>query len=583
MTNRRNYLANYPLFKNLEPKALDALAGIAREYEFDAGAVIAYQRDVADKLYIVKRGRLFARSVDERGIVRDTPDTRAYNEGDRFKDIWLFLPETHDATVKASTSGRLLIIEQDDFLSFLRQFPGAIDDLEPEYDEEGNLVAGLTPEGWEEARKFGAGMTRLRRQPGTLVEYSSRRSRWLIALQLMPLLFIYLLLLIGFFYLRSSVGLFAASLPTIFVPAFLTFFFAMLGAYYWLDWRNDYLIITESHIIHTEFDLSPGNFGRLVHTTPIDQIQSVEVEKPNLFSTLFDVGSVRITTAAQHGSLSFDFLDDPIVVRDTINRLRQHVRELDAGREQAILREILEDHFQVTDPIQEVSDEDDATLTTSAERPGFFARLSRRYGARFVQGDVITYRKHPLTLVRHIVFPSLLLLLDIGFLFFVLFVRPIDLGIFWLVPAAVGLGALGWLTWVVEDWRNEIFQVTEDYVIDIDRSPFGTGETRKQAPLNNVQNVSADRPGLFATIFNFGNVYIETAGATADITFESVMRPNQVQRDIFARREQLRNRQQQQEKIRRRRELALMFDVYKQAIEQNRLPRRTPEPEEPEA
>ena len=33
----------------------------------------------------------------------------------------------------------------------------------------------------------------------------------------------------------------------------------------------------------------------------------------------------------------------------------------------------------------------------------------------------------------------------------------------------------------------------------------------------------------------------------------------------------------------RRQELALMFDVYKQAIEQDRIPRRTPEPEEPEA
>lgn len=580
MTNRRDYLAHYPLFKNLEPRALDVLSGIAREFEFDAGAVIAYQRDVADRLYIIKRGRLFARAVDERGIVRDA---HPYEEGDRFKDIWLFLPETHDATVKASTPGRLLIIAQDDFLRFLRRFPQAIDDLEPEYDEEGNLVAGLTPEGWEEARKFGEGFTKLRQQPGTLVEYSARRSRWLIVLQVIPLLVLYLLLMAGFFYLRSSIGLFTAQLPTIFVPSFLTFFFAMLGAFYWLDWRNDYLLITESHVIHTEFNLSPGKFGRLVHTTPIDQIQSVEVEKPNLFSTLFDVGSVRVTTAAQHGSLSFDFLDDPIVVRDTISRLRQHVRELDAGREQSILRDILEGHFQVGDPIQEVSSDGEEGLTAFAERLTLLQRLRQRYGGRFVQGNVITYRKHPLTLVAHVLFPAGLLLLDIALVLFILFIRPINLGIFWLVPAALGLGSLGWLAWIIEDWRNEIFQVTPDYVIDIDRSPFGTGEVRKQAPLNNVQNVSADRPGLFATVFNFGNVYIETAGATADITFESVMRPNQVQQDIFDRREQLRRRQQLQEKAQRRKELALMFDVYKQAIEQDRIPRRTPEPEEPEA
>lgn len=582
MSSKRDYLANYPLFKNLQPAALNALAAVAREYEFDKGAVIAYQRDIADQLHIVKRGRLFARSVDERGRARD-PDTHPYIEGERFEDIWLFLPQTHDATVTATEAGRLIIISQDDFLRFLRRYPDAIDDLAPEYDPAGQQIAGLTPDAWEEAQKLDAGFVQLRQQPGTLVEYSSRRSRWLLALQIIPMLVLYGLLLAGFFALRSAIGLFSATLPTIFIPSFLTFFFALLIAFYWLDWRNDYLIITESHIIHTEFNLSPGKFGRLVQTTPIDQVQSVEVEKPNLFSTLFDVGSVRITTAAQHGYLSFDFLDDPIVVRDTINHLRQLVRELDAGREQAILRAILEGHFQVGEPFQEVSGEEEDGLYTLEESPGFLEQLRRRYGARFVQGNVITYRKHPLTLLRHVLFPLAVLLLDLVAVIFVLFIRPIDLGIFWLAPAVLSLASLGWVTWVVEDWRNEIFQITDAYVIDIDRSPFGTGESRKQAQLNNVQNVNADRPGLLPTLFNYGNVYIETAGATADITFESVMHPNQVQRDIFDRREQLRRRQQQQEKAQRRQELALMFDVYQQAREQNRIPRRTPEAEEPEA
>jgi uncharacterized membrane protein YdbT with pleckstrin-like domain len=577
MSSKRDFLANHPLFRKLEPAALNALTGIAREYEFDEGAVIAYQRDVADKLYIVKRGRLFARGVDERGAARQA---HPYVEGQRFKDIWLFLPQTHDATVKATEAGRLVIITQDDFLRFLRRFPDAIDDLAPENDDTGKHIGGLTPDAWEEARKLDAGFVQLRQQPGALVEYSSRRSRWLLVLRVVPLLIFYVLLLAGFFFLRSAVGLFAAPLPTVFVPAFLTFFFALLVAFYWLDWRNDYLIITESHIIHTEFNLSPGKFGRVVQTTPIDQVQSVEVDKPNLFSTLFDVGTVRITTAAQHGFLSFDFLDDPLVVRDTVNMLRQIVRELDAGREQAILRDILEDHFQVEEPYQEVPAEGEEDAYPFDDTLSLPARLRQRYGARFVEGNVITYRKHPFTILRAVAFPAVLLLLDFAALIYALFFLRLDLGIFWLVPVLVGLVAAGWLIWVIEDWRNEIFQITGNYVLDIDRSPFGTGETRKQAALNNVQNVNADRPGLLPTLFNYGNVYIETAGATADITFENVMRPNQVQQDIFDRREQLRRRQQQQESAQRRKELALMFDVYQQAREQDRIPRRTPGPGE---
>ena len=67
-------------------------------------------------------------------------------------------------------------------------------------------------------------------------------------------------------------------------------------------------------------------------------------------------------------------------------------------------------------------------------------------------------------------------------------------------------------------------------MIDIDRKPFGFGESRKQAPLSNIQNVTAERPGFFATIFDYGNVHIETAGAEAEIVFDKIPRPSRVLR-----------------------------------------------------
>ena len=135
---------------------------------------------------------------------------------------------------------------------------------------------------------------------------------------------------------------------------------------------------------------------------------------------------------------------------------------------------------------------------------------------------------------------------------------------------------LGWLFWQMEDWRNDTFQITDRYVIDIDRRPFGFGESRKQAELDNVQNVNADRPNLLATLFNFGNVVIDTAGATADIVFESVTNPSRVQTDIFTRRDQYQQKQRIASGAQRRKEYAVLLDVYKQAEEQQRLPQRTP-------
>ena len=43
------------------------------------------------------------------------------------------------------------------------------------------------------------------------------------------------------------------------------------------------------------------------------------------------------------------------------------------------------------------------------------------------------------------------------------------------------------LWWVYQylDWRNDIFQVTPDQILDIDKKPFGS-EERRAAPLENI-------------------------------------------------------------------------------------------------
>ena len=82
------------------------------------------------------------------------------------------------------------------------------------------------------------------------------------------------------------------------------------------------------------------------------------------------------------------------------------------------------------------------------------------------------------------------------------------------------------------------------------------------------------------TIFNFGTVQIETAGVDSDITFEDIPNPSKIQSDIFKRLDEFRQSQRVKEGAQRRKEYAVLLDVYKQALEQNRIPRRTPPPGE---
>ena len=582
VTDKLEFLAQLPLFDALNEDELFALAQISDEYEFENGAVIAYQRDVADCLYIVKNGRLFAHTVDERGRVRDS---RSYFAGDWLGDNWLFVPDAHPATVKAAGDGRLLIIRGDRFLQFLEQHPAALEKLEPDYDVTDTHSGGLSEEAWEEAQKSrikadkqSAAISLL---PDELVELNLRRSHWYLLLRIfLPCLFLLTIPLWTFVLLSGQPAeSFWSGTPSLVVSLLLLLVFGLWLAFELLDWSNDYFVITNKHLAHREFSLR--TFRTTVVKIPIDQIQSVTVDRPTFIANLFNFGTARVTTAAQAGAVYFDNIDDPRRVEDVLNRLRQRVQALNAALAQTTMRRSVEGHFQVQsgyNRVVEAEEEDDGE--TAVPQPTTFANFWRafkqRYQGRVEVGNVITYRKHFFVLLQVTLWPvvGLLGLFILNWILMRMFLFTIDQ--LAVVDAVLFLALFGWLIWQIEDWRNDTFQLTDRYVIDIDRKPFGFGESRKQAELSNVQNINSNRPNLLATLFNFGNVIIDTAGAQADIVFETVSNPNRIQSDIFRRRDQYRRQQTIKQGDQRRKEYAVLLDVYKQATEQDRIPRRTP-------
>ncbi|HEX6387717.1 MAG TPA: PH domain-containing protein, partial [Anaerolineae bacterium] len=481
------------------------------------------------------------------------------------------------------------IIQSSDFLQFLNENPGVLEGLEPEVDETGEVVSGLSLEAWKEALKSrvtadpqSAAISLL---PDELVEYQARRSYWYLFIKTIgPLLGMVVLPLLAFWYLNNQpVGSFAFNVQFI-VTIFLMFVFALIVAFFYLDWLNDYFVITNKHLAHREFSLT--SFRTNVNKIPIDQIQSVEIERPNLLANLLNFGTARITTAAQVAIVYFDNIDNPGLVQEIINELRERVRTLDAGRAQATMRQSLESHFEVQPSLHEVEDADDdeeVELIEPAEPPvlrTIWTAIRKRYQWRVEENGVITYRKHFFVLMKVTAWP---VLLGVALVLLIwLLTTPFNFTtsgvLLWAGPLL--LLDFAWFIWRLEDWRNDTFQLTDRYVIDIDRRPFGFGESRKQAELNNVQNISSERPGLLPTIFNYGNVIIETAGATADIVFENVSNPNRIQAEVFKRREQYRQLLRRREGEQRRKEYAVLLDVYQQATEQDRIPRRTPPDEE---
>lgn len=580
VTTKQEFLASLPIFKNLDSYAIEALAAICLEYEYSPGAVIAYQRDVADSLYIVRTGRLFARSVDQSGIARVS---RAYLPGQYFDDLWLFAPGTQPATVKGTDEGRVIIIKGTDFLRFLDENPQAIRELAPKVDDVGNSY-GLSAEAWEEARKLlirarsrdaSAGL-----QPDELLEYYSRRSKWFLFLSLIPTFVLLLLAVAAFVFIPDGVGLWRFFHWL--VPAGLLLVAVALALFRWLDWRNDYFVITNKHMLHREFNLR--SFYINLVKIPVSQVQTVEILTPSFLANLFKIGSARVTTASNVGVVVFDNIDDPILVKQTLERLAGRVRNLNEAAELQNMRRSIEDHFEVDPYLRAVVSDTNATGSipttgsSSAKQASWFAR---HYSWRVVEGDVITYHKSIFVLARLIVWP-VVGLVAIGLLAWLLYSIGFSGTIFLLIILFLMLLDLAALIWQFENWRNDTFQVTDKAVIDIDRKPFGFGEVRRQAPIANIQNVSAERPGLFATLFNFGFVKIETAGAQADITFDYVVNPSVIQSDIFERLDNYRKNERIRDGRARRQEYAVLLDVYRQAMEVDRIPRRMPHDDEEE-
>ncbi len=588
MTTKAEFLQEHPLFQYLHEEHIEALAQITDEVQFENGGMVAYQGDIADKLYIVKSGRLYAETrhndIQNNSYVVDSKD---YLANHYFKDEWLFEPNVHPANVKAKSQqdnpATVLIIDGSNFVRFLLRYPNALPLLAPEEEEvDGELVVvgGLSHAAFAEAQKLFATAKRKRTVisilPDELVEYSARRSRLYLLVQVFfPVLALLIFPTLLFMFFNSQpLESFTYRLRSG-VPAFFAFVLLIVVLFQVLDWSNDYFVITNKRLVHREFDLR--TFRVDIKTARIDQVQSVEIVKPTFISNLLNFGTARITTASAFGTIYFDNIDNPIKVKETLDHQSRLVKTLDASKEQTLLRETFSEHFAVEPPYEPVGER--ATMLPPVKprrQDGLRQRLRRRYSWRVEEENAIIYRKHFIVLIIESIIPLGLAVL--GVLVTAVLIRYFDFTFRQLLAALIFFYSIDilWLIWRVEDWRNDMFQLTDRLIVDIDRRPFGFGESRKQALLSNIQNVNAYTPGLIHTIFNYGNVEIETAGAESNLVFEDIPYPSVIQSDIFAQLEDMLDEQRRRQRGTRHKEYALLLDVYKQTIEQERIPDRTP-------
>jgi len=141
---------------------------------------------------------------------------------------------------------------------------------------------------------------------------------------------------------------------------------------------------------------------------------------------------------------------------------------------------------------------------------------------------ILLLRRHPVTNVGWIVLASLMILAPLLLRFFpILDFLPSRFQI-----VAVLIWYLITLAFIIEqffDWFFNVYIVTNKRVIDVDFVNLIYKQV-SDANLERIEDVTFKMGGVVRTIFNYGDLYIQTAAEIPNFEFEAIPNPSRVEK-----------------------------------------------------
>jgi len=540
------------LFGPLTDEQLAQVAPLCSAKQAEAGAVLTRQGDLGSAFVLIESGEAVTHRIDEQGKQRPVG---MLGPGDSYGIASLFLGEPRDVTVTATTPMQVWILERHDLDALLDKRPDIWEDLRLPDDVLQRLAD--SQQDWLE--------------PGEIVVAKTRRHPWVpLTTCLLPTfaLVAYSALLM----VLSGQGAVLTPWALFVLPA-VGLYLLSLGWVY-IDWTNDYLAVTNRRVVHQErIALLYESRDEVI----LDRVQNLQVSRGFWGSTI-GFGDITIETAARSGYLQFSSAPDPESLRDLIFQEQGRFVAARRAAERRLIKHSLAVKLSPDNPPPDedalVQEPSLGQQQPSGGRPN--TRTWRRWLGRLLgpgitpetlaAEDAAVWRKHWLAAVGAALLPSAMLL-ALGLL-----QMPTIRG--QLLPGTLSsdlrvatvilfVVALGWLVWALLDWANDVYVVTADRIIHVERRPMLFAESRREASLGMIQHVSLRIPHLVANLLNFGDVIVETAGP-GQFAFRHVGRPREVQREIFRRIEAYREAQREREAIRQRSELTEWFDVFQE-------------------
>jgi uncharacterized membrane protein YdbT with pleckstrin-like domain len=558
-------LQQIDLFKKLPAHHLTALADIAKPQHFNPGDRLVVQGDLGNRFFIVDSGLVNLRQTDSDGIERSlgvipTPASQKPNGPRRryFGEQMFTSQEPFPYHADAVRPTDVHVIARADFDKLVVDRPAIPHALGFVREAERKRTHG-----WEWVTE------------GEAVGITEHKHWWALLPGLVPVAILAVISVVGLFiahffvvqdYLQWA-GLFAAVI------------LVGVGGWQFYDWSNDEYIVTSHRVAHVERVLLTQE---LRESVPIEKVVGVSLDR-RFPAAYFGVSTVVVQTAGrEQGNVTFEYVAHGEKIRQFIAEQQGHVRAREAAEEREHFRQgIRQDLRQYLMPEvvareriaqQQAAPPPPLPRRRKTVRHTFSQWVATLLNLEIVEPGRTTWRKHWIVLARQTWrWFVALLLLDVVAFFFAVNPR-LWFPAYWLVGLILLLVCLGGLIWEWEDWRNDIYAVTDSQVIDLEARPFGFGSKSTTAPLDQVQDIRIEMPSTIAFILNYGDVKIETAGKGGQMIFFSVYRPREAQEEIFRRLNAFRQHRAERENSMRTKTIIDALVAYDHFKQEQQLP-----------
>lgn len=567
------FLRKIHLFYGMKDKDFETLAEELDELTVPRDGVIFNQDDKPDAFYLIYSGSVrIVRKQD-----RKEHQIALLVKNDYFGEMALVANRRRSGTAYALSDCTMLVLSRADFHKLFKSAPDLTNNLE------------LSVLSRRLARKLNFKWVR----PDEVIYFLARKHR----------IILYQTLLAPALWMALPAGL--ALLWYFFIPNLLVGLLALLSflaALVWMvwrriDWGNDYYVVTNQRVVYLEKVVGVYDSRQ---EAPLNMIASVGVET-NQFGKWLDYGNVNIRTFV--GKIVFANVNHPAHAGKMIEEYWNRTKEGAAAMEKEAMKNAIRKRLGLPMPKMGPTFGEPAPVPRTESPPpkmsaGMMAILkflgANTLKLRYEAGESVIYRKHWVVLVVNawisVVGAAGSLLLFLARLVqlallpeetFVSFVNGFSMDSWALAFLIASAPFASWFGYQLADWSNDKYEVTNEQIVDIDRTPFGT-ETRNAAPLESILGTSYERKGLLGNLFNFGTVFI-TVGGTK-LAFEDVMDPATVLSDIDRRRMARKAKQDEARIASERDRMAEWIATYHRAAEQFREEeKRNQKPNPPKA